>query len=165
VGAIPRRAPSTEGKFEGDFLRLLLEHADWRARARTEVPATRFEHPIARALFEALTAAVEPFDIEQVADGLNSEGRSALGKLMERPVPVGDTDQLYVEYDRRLEARPLVRAYEEAQRRAKESGSDEDVAAAQLLKGDLARRFPEELERRSWTRGRTLKRRTAPPER
>lgn len=165
VGAIPRRAPSTEGKFEGDFLRLLLEHADWRARARGEVPAERFEHPVARALYQAIVTFEEPFELDRLADGLTPEVRSGLAKLLDRPVPVGDVDRLYTEYAERLEARPLVRAYEEAQARARSTGDAGDMDAAQALKKELATRFPSELDRRSWTRARTTRRRPPAPDR
>jgi DNA primase len=147
---------------ERELLRVLMREAAWLARAASEVPPEWFETTELREVYEALLRSPEnagsPIFLEQLSPG----GRRAWAWLdsIEAKYGVPDPDQTYVDACRTLEVRPLRRQLATLNReiRGRERAmTSEDFDALVLerarLNREIAKRFPEELLKRSLRRG------------
>ena len=107
--AQPRRMGQ---RTEADLLALLLKNPAWLGRARTEVPAARFEVATFREIFDAMLALPADAPATDLAERLTPGGQSAWQRLQERAVDLDGVkeDDLYAASVSRLEERAMSAA-------------------------------------------------------
>ncbi|MGE3614866.1 MAG: DNA primase, partial [Gemmatimonadales bacterium] len=96
---------------EAELLQLLLRQPEWLARARQEVPASRFDVPAFREIFEALAALPDRAPVADAAAGLSPQAAPVWQRLMDLGPSLDgvDADELYAAATTRLEEREALR--------------------------------------------------------
>ena len=147
---------------ERELLRVVMRDRAWLERAAGEVPADWFETAELREVYEALRRSPEIAGSPVFLEQLSPSARRAWAWLdsIEAKYGVPDPDRTYVDACRTLEVRPLRRelAALNHQLRAREramTAEDLDTLIRERarLNGEIAIRFPEELQKRSIRRG------------
>lgn len=147
---------------EQDLIRVLMKEAGWRSRAAMEIPAEWFETPELRELFEALTGSHEPEAPGQLLERLSPGAQRAWALLDSTEPKYGapDPDRTYVDACRTLEVRPLRRQLAALERQKRDRTAaltpadlDTLVAERHRLIDKISSRFPEELLKRSFRKG------------
>ncbi|MEZ4457392.1 MAG: hypothetical protein R2882_12735 [Gemmatimonadales bacterium] len=96
---------------EAELLQLLLRQPEWLARARTEIPASRFDVPAFREIFEALAALPDRAPVADAAAGLSPQAAQVWQRLMDLGPSLegADADEFYAAATTRLEEREALR--------------------------------------------------------
>jgi DNA primase len=141
--ALPRaeRRRRTGARVEARLLRLMLKGGNWLDRARGEVPATRFEVPTFREIFQALVALPAAAPVSDAATALSLAGQDVWQRLAEDASKLEglDEDAEYAAAVERLEERDLLRR----------PPPPDDIEARREW---LARLSPEARQRLHWQR-------------